>query len=94
MNNREIYGFDVPLKQDSKGRYYLPSKLFCNVLYEDTILINTPSIGVTTYKVHNNKDGSYWIKGDNIAKYWFKHTSDVPRRLFLDEEIIKKIRED
>ena len=51
--------------------------------------MNTPSIGVTVYKVHSNKDGSRWIKGDSIAKYWFDRISDAPNRLFLDEEIIK-----
>lgn len=94
MTEREIYKLDEPLKQDTKGRYYLPNHLFCDALDEETILVNTPSTGVTVYKVHTNKDGSRWIKGDSIAKYWFDRFSDAPNRLFLDEEIIKRIDEE
>lgn len=94
MTDREIYKLDEPLKQDKKGRYYLPKHLFCDSLDEETILVNTPSIGVTVYKVHSNKDGSRWIKGDSIAKYWVDRISDAPNRLFLDEEIIKRIDEE
>lgn len=93
MTDREIYKLDEPLKQDKKGRYYLPNHLFCDPLDKETILVNTPSIGVVVYKVHNNKDGSRWIKGSNIAKYWFG-ISNAPNRLFLDEEIIKRIDEE
>lgn len=93
MTDREIYKLDEPLKQDKKGRYYLPKHLFCDPLDKETILVNTPSIGVTVYKVHSNKDGSRWIKGDSIAKYWLG-IADAPNRLFLDEEIIKRIDEE
>lgn len=85
------------LKQDSKGRYYLPNILFRGSLTKETILVVSPQPDneyVYTYVVHTNKDGSRWIKGDNIAKYWFKPISDAPTRLFLDEEIIKKIDDD
>ena len=93
MTDREIYKLDEPLKQDKKGRYYLPKHLFCDPLDKETILVNTPSIGVTVYKVHSNKDGSRWIKGDSITKYWLG-IADAPNRLFLDEEIIKRIDEE
>ena len=94
MTNRKIYKLDEPLKQDKRGRYYLPNHLFCDTLDEETILVNTPSIGVAEYKVHSNKDGSRWIKGDNIAKYWFDKIDDAPNRLFLDEKIIKRINDE
>lgn len=90
MTDREIYKLDIPLKQDKKGRYYLPNHLFCDALDEETILVNTPATGVTVYKVHANKDGSRWIKGDNIAKYWFDKIFDTPNRLFLDKDIVAK----
>lgn len=86
--------FDKPLKQDKKGRYYLPSALYRASLNKETILVATPDYGkemVYTYRVHTNKDGSRWIKGNNIAKYWFKPISDAPTRLFLNEEIVEKI---
>lgn len=90
---RKLYKIDEPLKQGKRGRYYLPNHLFCDPLDDETILVNTPSIGVAVYKVHTNKDGSRWIKGKSIAKYWFEHTDEAPTRLFLDEDIIKKIDE-
>lgn len=81
------------LKQDSKGRYYLPNILFCGSLTEKTILVASPfpcDEMVYTYVVHTNKDGSKWINGNNIAKLW-SNPNDAPNRLFLDEEILKKI---
>lgn len=86
--------FDKPLKQDKKRRYYLPSALYRGSLNKEMILVATLDYGkemVYTYRVHTNKDGSRWIKGNSIAKYWFKPISDAPTRLFLDEKIIKKI---
>ena len=84
------------LKQDKKGRYYLPDVLFYGSLTKETILVASPfpcDKNVYTYVVHTNKDGSKWIKGNNIAKYWFAKMGDVPTRLFLDEEIVKKVGE-
>ena len=91
MSIKELYKTDIPLEQDEKGRYYLPDHLFCDVIDNKELLVNTPSIGVTVYKVHFNKDGSCWIKGDAIAKYWFRRIDDAPNRLFLNEEMIKRL---
>ena len=93
MSIRELYKTDIPLKQDKKGRYYLPNNLFCGAINSEEILVNTPSIGVAVYTVRYNKDGSCWIKGDAIAKYWFDTFDEVPNRLFLNEEILKRIND-
>lgn len=92
MNFKEVYGTDTPLYKDFKGRYYLPEKIFCDILSSDMILVNTPAVGVTTYKVNKNKDGSMWIKGDNISKYYPRDKSDIiARRLFLTNKIIERL---
>lgn len=94
MDFRETYGTGIPLSKDSKGRYYLPEKIFCDILSSDMILVNTPAVGVATYKVSKNKDGSMWIKGDNISKYYPKDNSDIiVKRLFLTNKIIERLNE-
>ena len=93
MSIQKLYKTDIPLKQDGKGRYYLPNNLFCDAINCEEILVNTPSIGIAVYKVHYNKDGSCWIKGDAIAKYWVYTLDRIPNRLFLNEEIIKRIND-
>lgn len=93
MSIQELYKTDIQLEQDEKGRFYLPNHLFCDAIDSEEILVNTPSIGVAVYKVHYNKDGSCWIKGDAIAKYWFDTFDRVPNRLFLNEEMIKRIND-
>lgn len=95
MNFEEAYGTDTPLVRDSKGRYYLPEKIFCDILGNDMVLVNTPAVGVITYKVNKNKDGSMWIKGDNISKYYPRNNNDrIVGRLFLTNEIIEKLSDE
>ena len=75
--------------------YYLPEKIFCDILSNDMILVNTPAVGVITYKVNKNKDSSMWIKGDNISKYYPRDKNDlIPRRLFLNNEIIARLNDE
>ncbi len=90
----EAYDIDKPLVKVGK-RYYLPEKIFCDALSNECILVNNPTIGVTSYSVHKNKDGSMWINGFNIAKCYdeFVHMDDVPGRLFLTEEMIERLSE-
>jgi hypothetical protein len=95
MDFKEVYGTSVPLIKDSKGRIYLPEKIFCDVLGSDMILVNTPAVGVIIYKINKNKDGSMWIKGDKISKYYPRDKNDsIPRRLFLTNKIIEKLNEE
>ena len=53
--------------------------------------MNSPSVGVTTYTVYTNKDGSRWIKGNNIIKYYSNCPNKIPTRLFLSENVISQI---
>lgn len=93
MDFKETYGTDTPLIKDSKGRYYLPEKIFFDILSSDMILVNAPAIGVTSYKVNKNKDGSMWIKGSSISKYYPFDNNDIifVRRLFLTSKIVKRL---
>jgi hypothetical protein len=92
--------FDKPLQQDKKGRYYLPIELYRGSMNKNMLLVAAPPNGygeeyIYTYKINVNKDGSYWIKGNNIAKHWlgtnFKACDEAPGRLFLSSEIIEQI---
>lgn len=94
MEFKDIYGTDIPLSVNDKGKYYLPEKIFCDALGEDMILVNTPAVGVITYKVNKNKDGSMWIKGDNISKYYQRNNKgNLISRLFLTDEMIEKLNQ-
>ncbi len=70
-----------------KEKWYIPENIFCDALNSGQILLNTPAIGVTAYRVHINKNGDYWVKGDNIAKYLIEWNSwkKIPNRAFLTE---------
>lgn len=85
----DFYKIGSKLVKDNKNRYYLPDFLFCDVIDNDEILVNTPSVGVTSYKVHRNKDGSMWIKGDAILKYYDEfELGTAPTRAFLSKYIV------
>lgn len=91
--------FKKPLKHDSKGRYYLPMSLYRGAINKETILIANSYYSkeiAYAYRVHSNKDGSYWITGKNIAKCWrkvnFGSMNNVPSRLFLEEELVEKLK--
>lgn len=90
--------FEKPLQHDNKGRYYLPMSLYRGAPNKEIILVAGEVCGkemLYSYKVHTNKDGSYWVNGKNIAKCWMKvnfdSMYDVPSRLFLEEELVKKL---
>lgn len=90
----DFYRIGSKLIKDKRNRYYLPEFLFCDVIDKDEILVNTPSIGVSTYKVHQNKDGSMWIKGNVILKYYDDFDiGTAPNRAFLSEKIIERIKD-
>jgi hypothetical protein len=72
---------------NKKEKWYIPENIFCDVLDSGQILLTTPAIGVAAYRVHKNKNGDYWVKGDNIAKYLINFNSwdEVPHRAFLTD---------
>jgi hypothetical protein len=86
--------FEKPLRHDNKGRYYLPMSLYRGAPNKEIILVAGEVWGkemLYSYKVHINKDGSYWIKGNNIAKCWNFDSRVIPSRLFLEEELVEKL---